>query len=1357
MVSLLVISGLTLLVSSMDSQRSAATSTPDALNQNLYNVTFVANGLENIFPGSDVWALFFWNVSSGAVPLNPTGNTGYLLVPAGTYFFEASDYFQINFASPDYVVSSNMTIYVNFTPPQSVTFNAGLLNNNTQWGVDFTTYSGNVYIPPLTSNSSLAAYAIPGEYTYSWYTLFNGFKTTVNSQLFYIGAYNVSINLPVNGISNVTFNENGLPAGTQWFVKQQYGAYVSSGAQNTSTGPSLQLSVMSGINTFIYGYVSNGQNISVNTATVYVSQKGSAVSLNFPHIYAVNFSASNFPSISGILAWGVNITFNENGLANSLSVGTLIQPIQVYLPNATLLVTPYLFLGNSTGGTENTGYMTSYGMFSMQVQGHDVNKAVSLGPLNKVSLSVMGIPAGTSWSLLSLSSSLAYYYDNGTSNFTAYFYAVNGTYSFVLQVLQGGSPIEDIPVSATANGMQNSNTVTLYNTSFGNPYSKGKLYMEVYSSDYTYNYGYSFESPSAGLAVSALLPNGTYQFMVSSSVSEGYGNINDNYNVTLSVNSANQTLSLFPPLYSVQLTVTGLPSSTPWDVQFMKGQNQYAGEYQGIGNGTFELNMSLGDYTVFLYQLSQSGSTFYSANATAFTVTPYTNLVNMNYHPYGYTSFVSYGLSPGTSWSVTLNGTTVTSTQPVISIKSPKINLITLYNYSIGTVPGYVSTPSVGSYQYQPDSTGQVIIPVTFTQLNLHKQLTRMKSVDLATGKVKSNPNFTLNPNGGSSFSVSDKSLGVTAVGYSSSGSSLYSSIKMLNSSTYSLVKTVMLPKYGRVTSMVENTSSGTVFFALSIDSHFYLGSLSLANYHLRLMPFLYGSITGMLMTPTGLLYVGNSTGILAVDQSTFTVSNFIEVPHDGYLRSVSLVYSQTNNLVYAIGYYGTSVLAINPVTNALVGSYNISMPSGYYVEPLYSAYDATNNMIYITAQTGNFNFTVYGNTEVLAFNPATGSFHTVIRTLQGVSSSIFSDPQNGMVYISSNLLDASNATFNNLGFGLLTEFDPATGSVVNTLETGISTVGASYNPTTGDVLVTGPAENLYVLSTGAFGHLAGNLNVQGATLLVDGYNVPLSNGNFNLSLAPGTYYLTADAMNYAPVVQSVTVTAYETTTVSLTMNRTGTYQVYGQVWPGTASVTLDGMSADVNQTGHYSIYVTPGVYTISFYKPGYFPVSEIVNTTIGPKEMNATLLKEPAPTSQTTLGNVSVQGFNTQVTNLSEVSGKLSLDFNSTGNGTITIEVPYTSLTGTNLTDLLHSRLYIGGVQYTNFTVSVSSNYTIILTVHGLKADPQMVWAFSPSVTVPPPVAPQSNMDLYYIIGGIAAAVVVIGAVFYMRKKEKS
>ena len=115
-----------------------------------------------------------------------------------------------------------------------------------------------------------------------------------------------------------------------------------------------------------------------------------------------------------------------------------------------------------------------------------------------------------------------------------------------------------------------------------------------------------------------------------------------------------------------------------------------------------------------------SGSTLYNDNS-------YPNIYEVGYQsstppPPTYTvTFTESGLPSGTSWSVTLGGSTKTSTTATITFSEPNGG----YSFTVGTITGYSSSPSSGSITVNGANVNQAItftaIPysVTFTESGL--------------------------------------------------------------------------------------------------------------------------------------------------------------------------------------------------------------------------------------------------------------------------------------------------------------------------------------------------------------------------------------------------------------------------------------------------------------------------------------------------------------------------------------------------------------------------------------------------------------------------------------------------------------
>lgn len=269
-------------------------------------------------------------------------------------------------------------------------------------------------------------------------------------------------------------------------------------------------------------------------------------------------------------------------------------------------------------------------------------------------------------------------------------------------------------------------------------------------------------------------------------------------------------------------------------------------------------------------------------------------------------------------------------------------------------------------------------------------------------------------------------------------------------------------------------------------------------------------------------------------------------------------------------------------------------------------------------------------------------------------------------------------------------------------------------------------------------------------------------NGHFNASLSPGTYFVSFTANGYNSIVKEVNITAGKTSTLDVSMTSvTNSVTLTGYLSPENASLVVDGFVAYVNSTGYYHISLSAGTYTISVYESGYYPYSE--NITLSSSQvMNFTLAKEPSATSTTSLNNTTATGYNVTVSNLTSGNGVISVSFNSGANGTLLVQIPYVDMKNATISEILNSTVYINGVPYSNYTVSISSSYTIILKVYGLKSgDPTLSWKYSPSgiVSAPPSpssVSPPPSLFVYEVMGAIISVGIVAGAVVITLGKRR-
>ncbi|MCL5667459.1 MAG: hypothetical protein M1593_00370, partial [Candidatus Thermoplasmatota archaeon] len=299
-------------------------------------------------------------------------------------------------------------------------------------------------------------------------------------------------------------------------------------------------------------------------------------------------------------------------------------------------------------------------------------------------------------------------------------------------------------------------------------------------------------------------------------------------------------------------------------------------------------------------------------------------------------------------------------------------------------------------------------------------------------------------------------------------------------------------------------------------------------------------------------------------------------------------------------------------------------------------------------------------------------------------------------------------------------------------------------------------------MTGGAGGYLSGTVSPSGATLIVNGIAVPVQNGTYNVSLEPGHYYVSATMNGYQAKTYGVNITAGVTTERSVVLSPiAGFVTISGTVTPSLGSVVfVGGHPAYVNQiTGDYSISVAKGNYTISAFHSGYFPVSKNITATASQTE-NFVLVKVPTATSVKVNGKTNATGYNVTITNVANMNGFVTANFTATKNGTLSVSIPFSDMKNATVADILNSSVYVNGTRDRNFSITFSSNFTIILTVYNLSGgDPTLYWTYSPSAVLPssPSSSPPSISPLEDgVVIGVLVAVIAAVAVMMVKRRKK-
>jgi len=204
------------------------------------------------------------------------------------------------------------------------------------------------------------------------------------------------------------------------------------------------------------------------------------------------------------------------------------------------------------------------------------------------------------------------------------------------------------------------------------------------------------------------VPNGTYSYTVTPVA--GYTELPPSGTINMNGANVNQPVTFTEIEYTVTFTESGLPSGTVWYINISNGQS-----YKSTGT-EISLNEPNGTYS---YVISSSNKS-YSPNPSSgsFTVngSPVSQLITFSELAYTIT-FTESGLPSGTSWSVTLNNVTETSTNSTITFHEP----YGTYSYSISLPSGYKTSSSSGTIKTSQPS---LIIPITVSSTTPPSSLT---------------------------------------------------------------------------------------------------------------------------------------------------------------------------------------------------------------------------------------------------------------------------------------------------------------------------------------------------------------------------------------------------------------------------------------------------------------------------------------------------------------------------------------------------------------------------------------------------------------------------------------------------------
>ena len=638
-----------------------------------YTVTFTESGLAS---GTS------WSVTLGGSTQSSTSTTIVFTKANGTYSYtvgSVSGYTASPSSGSVTVAGAAKSVSITFTAipagQYTVTFTESGLPSGTSWSV---TLAGNTQ---TSTTTTITFTKTNGTYSYTVGAV-TGYSASPNSGSVTVagGAQSVSITFTSSGLSGpthrITWTQTGLPSSDLWSV----GCVINAtgtllfGAQNT--GASTEFSVPNG--NYFWSVDTNAARYVANPAFGNTTVAGAdvTISVQFLRTYTVNFTESG---LSTSAEWNVTLGGNYS---------TSFAP-----DNVTLEVTN----GTYSFEVQAFGYTASPATGTITVNGANVSRAITFTALHtySVTFTESGLPGGTTWSVslggktgASTTSSIVFNMPNGTYPFEVY---VVGAYN--------ANPASGtITVSGSAQSKAITFTAqTLYTVTFTETGLPGGTLWAV-SLNGTFNY--TTAPGSIGFKSAA----GAQYFVAYTS---GYDASPASGNVTVTTSGATQhiTFTAPPTMHKVTFTESGLPS-TDWEVSMFSDRFvaslYYYCDNTTSSSTTLVCTMPNGYYT-WAAMTSVSGWTAnpmaggIHVNGTDMSV-PVTFVNSASKYLVWfnalYSTFLSGGLPNGTSWSVTVNGNTQTTTGFLLGFL---VNDGTTAAYTIAAPTGYVVLPSAGN------------------------------------------------------------------------------------------------------------------------------------------------------------------------------------------------------------------------------------------------------------------------------------------------------------------------------------------------------------------------------------------------------------------------------------------------------------------------------------------------------------------------------------------------------------------------------------------------------------------------------------------------------------------------------------
>ncbi|MCL4357095.1 MAG: PEGA domain-containing protein, partial [Candidatus Thermoplasmatota archaeon] len=500
---------------------------------------------------------------------------------------------------------------------------------------------------------------------------------------------------------------------------------------NTSTGSSMIAYLPYGT----YNYTGNFNGVATPLHEFNVTGVSIAINVVFPEKYSVVFTETGLPTGT---VWEVSV--------NNLTTGNSFNS------SSTSTITFSLYNGSYTYNvtTSLSGWKPSSPSGKFIVPGSTVNvPTVTFSTTDhNVQFKESGMPTGTSW----------YVIFNGTEEISTSnnitFYIPNGNYTYTLQTPVPGSTGIRYVVSPSSGNVNVSGHNLSKNVSYSTQY-----HLTIDTSPAgtgTVSPSSSWFSAGSSVTLTAQAYSGYNFSSWSGSGTGSYTGTNNPATLTMSgpISETANFVQTTVYHYTTTFTESGLPSGTTWYVNLSNGFDSGA-----ITGTSYSFSLANGSYS---YTIATTDKTYEPSPSTgSFKVNAGPVSISVSFSDVKYkVTFKETGLPSGSSWNITFNGVTISSTNSTITFSA----LNGTYSFSASNSSSYYTVNYSGSISVKGNSVSTSIIYYHYAYIS--------GTVNPSNATVDIN-GHSVKVTGSGSFNVSEAS-GTYSIVISESGYSTY-------------------------------------------------------------------------------------------------------------------------------------------------------------------------------------------------------------------------------------------------------------------------------------------------------------------------------------------------------------------------------------------------------------------------------------------------------------------------------------------------------------------------------------------------------------------------------------------------------